>query len=264
MVKLLDHPLATGIAPPWASAWGEDAFGVFAVLRVGDAEQKLRYIPPGSFLMGSPDDEEGRWSDEGPQHRAALAEGFWLAETPCAQDLWNEVMGENPSEFKGPRRPVDSVSWDEARSFLQRLSERVAGLEARLPTEAQWEYACRAGTIASTYAGSGQTLGDLAWYFENSGHSTQDVGLKLPNRLGLYDMLGNVWEWCADYWSNGYEADDQRDPVGPAMGSSRVIRGGSWAGGAGIVRAAFRNWLDPGVRDGDLGFRFSLGRPRSG
>jgi sulfatase modifying factor 1 len=290
-VNTLDHPLATGIAPAWAAEWGEDRFGIFAVLRIGEAHQKLRFIPPGSFRMGSPESEKGRQAWEQPQRLVTLAESYWLADTPCTQELWQEVMGANPSRFKSPRRPVEQVNWDDVQEFLRRLEERWPGAGASLPTETQWEYACRAGTTTSTFAGELEILGSnngplldaIAWYGGNSGfgfdlengydssdwpekqHSheragTRIVGLKRPNAWRLFDMLGNVWEWCADP-----SREDSEIAVEPdAMGSNRVIRGGSWFNLARLVRAASRSWSAPGARGDDLGFRFSLGRPRSG
>ncbi len=141
------------------------------------------------------------------------------------------------------------------KDFLKRVSQRVEGLEPRLPTEAQWEYACRAEPTASAYADSGSILGDFAWYRKNSGNSTQEVGLKAPNRWGLFDMLGNVFEWCADFWSR-YESANQRDPLGPSVGTERVIRGGSWSNEAALIRAAYRARLEPSSRSDRLGFRF--------
>ncbi len=260
MTTLLDHPLSTGLAPVWASEWGEDRFGVFATLQVGEVTQKLRFIPPGSFFMGSPEEEEGRWDDEGPRHLVTLTEGFWLADTPCTQGFWQEVMGENPSGSKGLRRPVERVSWEDAQRFLRHLEAEVPGCKALLPSEAQWEYACRAGATSSSYG----DLEEIAWYSANSGGSTHEVGLKRANSWGLFDILGNVWEWCEDFWSDRYEAGQQRDPTGPELGSSRVYRGGSWLFDAGYVRAACRHWFEPGIRDVYLGFRFSLGQLRSG
>ncbi len=216
---------------PWAQTVGEDGFGIYADLRVGEAKQRFRYIMPGSFIMGSPDDEKGRWDDEGPQHKVTFTKGFWMADTPCTQLLWSQVMGNSPSRFKSPRRPVESVSWDDAQEFINALRSRVACLDAALPSEARWEYACRAGTAGPRYG----ELDDIAWWKGNSGGHTHPVGLKEPNPWGLYDMLGNVWEWCADTWS-GYEAGGLVDP----LGQGRVRRGGSWLRYDHIVRAASR------------------------
>ncbi len=248
---------------PWASERGEDDFGLFARITVGGASQAMRWIPPGTFWMGSAGDEPGRISGEGPRHRVTLSSGFWLFDTPCTQALWVAVMGENPSMFKGPDYPVEGVSWTDARRFIARINSRVSGLNLTLPTEAQWEYACRAGTGTATYAGPmsdwhvdiARALEPIAWHGENSGGTTHRVRLKAPNGLGLYDMLGNVWEWCAD-GMRAYGADPVVDPVGPTTGESgRVIRGGSWLGLMRDVRAAYRGSTDPENRGASHGFR---------
>ena len=158
----------------------------------------MRWIEPGTFQMGSPDSEDGRYSDEGPQHEVRLTKGFWLGDTPVTQALWTAAMGNNPSHFKDPKRPVESVSWDDVQQFLNKMNARVPGIGLGLPTEAQWEYACRAGTEGANYARGGQKLADIAWFGENSGGQTHPVATKPCNDWGLYDMLGNVWEWCAD------------------------------------------------------------------
>jgi formylglycine-generating enzyme required for sulfatase activity len=248
------HPLEDGCPPSWASAWGQDRFGVWAEIRVGEASQRLRWIMPGRFLMGSPDAEEGRYSDEGPVHEVVISIGFWLFDTPCCQDLWEAVGEPNPSQYRGPRRPVESVSWDQAIAFIDRLNQLRPGLSLRLPREAEWEYACRAGTTAARYG----ELDAIAWYKSNAPDSTRDVGSLLPNPWGLYDMLGNVSEWCAD-GGREYTIDQVIDP--DCAGFERVIRGGGWGGQAWDVRAAFRDW-DPHVdRYDDLGFRcLSSGR----
>ena len=218
-----------GVRPEWAADWGRDPFGAWAAFQVGGVTQKLRWIPPGKFLMGSPDNEEGRWDDEGPQHEVAIESGFWMFETPCTQALWEAVMGKNPSRFPGPERPVEQVSWEDVEDFLTRIAAMIPGLRLGLPTEEQWEYACRAGSAAARYG----DLDQIAWYSENSGGETHPVALKQPNGWGLHDMLGNVWEWCADaYWEYG---------TGKSGASAhRVIRGGSWGSVAQVVRAAYR------------------------
>ena len=146
------HPLADGLPEPWAAEWGEDRFGPFMSFAVGGVVQRMRWIPPGTFLMGSPEGEAGRYDDEGPQHEVELRHGLWLGETPCTQALWQAVMGGNPSSFVHEDRPVEQVSWDDCQSFLGRLDALVPGIEARLPTEAEWEYACRGGTTSATWA----------------------------------------------------------------------------------------------------------------
>jgi len=210
--------------------------------------------------MGSPEAEPGRWDDEGPQHHVNLTQGYWLGATPVTQALWSAVLGNNPSEFKGLERPVEQVSWDEAQGFIQALNKEIPGLDVRLPSEAEWEYACRAGT--ETLYWSGDTEADLArvaWYSGNSESKTHPVAGLAANPWGLYDMHGNVWEWCQDYWSS-YQANAAIDPQGPEFGAKRVVRGGSWDNHARNARAASRNWLPPGVRYDFLGFRLARGQ----
>jgi formylglycine-generating enzyme required for sulfatase activity len=183
---------------PW-SATGQDRHGVWAEIDVPPAtgkpvRQRMRWIAPGRFRMGSPEGEAGRYDNEGPQHEVQVSRGFWLFDTPCTQALWEAVMGDNPSRFQSPERPVEQVSWEEVQEFLRRIEERVPGLA--LPTEAQWEYACRAGTQTATYAGDLEILGDsnaplldaIAWYSGNSG-----VGFELDNGWDSSDWPGKQY-----------------------------------------------------------------------
>jgi formylglycine-generating enzyme required for sulfatase activity len=247
------HPLERGIPPTWASEWGEDRLhGPWCAFEVKDVVQRLRWIPPGVFWMGSPEDEEGRFADEGPRHLVSIDSGFWTFDTPCTQALWEAVMGENLSEFKGADRPVESVSWQQCQEFLTELNSRLEGLELSLPSEAQWEYACRAGTETARYS---ENLDAIAWYGENSGNETHFVAGKEANSWGLYDMLGNVFEWCADVWVKGY-TEKARAAVAESASAHRVVRGGSWRSGARYVRAAYRNGDEPSIRlNSLLGFR---------
>jgi formylglycine-generating enzyme required for sulfatase activity len=201
------------------------------------------WIPPGEFLMGSPENEEAHRYKE-TQHRVKITQGFWLAKTPITQAQWRAVMGNNPSRFKGDDRPVENVSWndicgDESRTggFLGKLNQ-FATTDGKfdLPTEAQWEYAARAGTTGRPDAGD---LDDMAWYGENSGDETHPVGQKQANGWGLRDMLGNVYEWCAD-WLDDYDVNAVEDPTGPASGFIRIARGGSWQVNANGCRFAGR------------------------
>jgi formylglycine-generating enzyme required for sulfatase activity len=282
------HPLATGCPPEWASGWGQDPYGVFVEFTLEAVTQRLRWLSPGRFWMGSPAGEPGRYDDEGPRHPVTLTHGYWLFDTPCTQALWEAVMGDNPSEFKSPTRPVESVSWDAVQEFLGRINARLPGLDLVLPSEAQWEYACRAGTETAIYTGEITILGErnapaldsIAWYGGNSGvdfdlengwdssdwpqkqyphqqAGTRPVGLKKPNPWGLYDMLGNVWEWTQDHWHDDYEGvpTDGSAWQDRSTGGERVARGGSWYDPARFVRAAYRNRFDPGARYGHLGFR---------
>ena len=251
------HPLAEGCPPDWASSWGQDRHGVFVEFSLGEVTQRMRWIPPGRFVMGSPEGEPGRWETEGPQHEVTIGQGFWLFDTPCTQALWQAVMGENPSKFKSPDRPVERVSWNDVQKFLTRIDERVPGLGLALPSEAQWEYACRARTAAAP------DLDAVAWYSENSGRETHPVGGKAANPWGLYDMLGNVWEWCADDWHENYEGapTDGSAWLEGEAGGRRVLRGGSWDFFARGLRAACRLGDPPGWGIGNRGFRCARVHP---
>ena len=246
---------------PWMTSCGQDQVGAWAVARVSGVDVKFRFCPPGRFAMGSPASEEGRFGDEGPQHEVELTRGVWMGEMVVTQRLWQAVMGNNPSRFKGPERPVEKVSWDDCSSFLARANASLPGLGLRLPTEAEWEYACRAATTGPTYRGvnDAKTLDAIAWYGKNSGSETHPVGQKAANPCGLYDMLGNVREWCSD-WFGDYAAGRTVDPTGPATGSKRVGRGGSWYGDAQYARAAYRNASAPDTQIVNLGFRLARGQ----
>ena len=222
---------------------------------------KLVLIRPGKFMMGSPDSEQGRGDNEGPQHEVVITKPFYVGVTEVTQAQYEAVMGTNPSKFKWPTNPVDSVIWDEAVEFCRRLSEKT-GKAVRLPTEAEWEYACRAGSkMRFSFGGSDSALGDYAWYGSNSGDSggvqfrTHPVGQKRPNAWGLYDMHGNVYEWCADGYGP-YSSEASTDPQGAGSGGTRVVRGGSWRnGGADNLRCAHRYGHAPSFRRDNYGFR---------
>ncbi len=216
----------------------------------GGAEMRFRWCPPGTFMMGSPETEEGRNSDE-TLHRVTLTKGFWLGETEVTQRQWESVMGNNPSRFKGADLPVERVSWDECQNFIQRVNEQL-NCGMRLPTEAEWELACRAGTTGP-YGGTGNPK-EMGWY---SGIQTHPVGQKTPNAWGLCDMHGNVWEWCAD-WYGYYPSGNVTDPTGPSSGANRVDRGGCWGDDARDCRSANRHRFEPGRRIHYLGFRVAL------
>lgn len=201
-----------------------------------------------TFQMGSPPDEDGRFDDE-TQHEVTLS-GYQIGAHLVTQGQWEAIMGSNQSHFRGPNRPVECVSWDDATEFCRRLTELTGGPTWRLPTEAEWECACRAGTTGPRY---GNLVG-IAAYGRTAAQGTAEVGGKAPNAWGLYDTLGNVWEWCAD-WHGPYTGDDI-DPRGPDTGTSRVVRGGGWYGdGPGHVRGAMRYYYAPAARYIDIGFR---------
>ena len=229
---------------------------------------ELVLIPKGKFTMGSPASEEGRYENE-TQHEVTISKDYYLGVYEVTQAQYEKVIGKNPSHFQGAivgnenaDLPVENVSWDEAVKFFKKLSalpeEKKAGRVYRLPTEAEWEYACRAGSkSAYSFGESSKLLGDYAWINENSNGRTHPVGEKKANAWGLYDMQGNVWEWCSD-WYDEYPKGAVSDPTGPKEGSNRVDRGGSWSNGAAVCRSAYRFWGDPSFRYDDGGFRVAL------
>lgn len=218
----------------------------------------MRWIAPGTFTMGSAPGAGN--ADEHPATEVTLTRPYWLGSTEVTQAQWRAVMGNNPSYFRGANRPVEQVRWTEAMAFCEKLTEREraagrlpAGYVYTLPTEAQWEYACRAGT-AGVFAGD---LDAMAWYHETAGYQTHAVGLKAPNAWGLHDMHGNVYEWTLDRYGN-YPGGRVTDPARTNGGVGHVFRGGSWGSVAGICRSALR-WYEPGRgRWLDVGFRVAL------
>lgn len=211
-------------------------------------------VEPGRFMMGSPPYEGERESNE-TLHEVTLTQAYYLQTTPVTQAQWHEVMGQNPSDFKGAELPVENVSWNDiVTQFLPRLNQRGEG-NYRLPTEAEWEYATRAGsTQAYGQRDDASHLDSHAWYNNNSNFQTQPVKQKKPNPWGFYDMHGNIWEWCAD-WYGEYGNEAERDPQGPPSGQGRVMRGGSWFCSAGECRAATRGYMPPETRIRLIGFR---------
>ncbi len=229
--------------------------------KINSLGMEFVFIPPGEFMMGSPEHEPGRYDNE-KLHKVILTRGFYMQTTPVTQGQWKAVMGNNPSHFKdcGDDCPVENVSWNDAQEFIKELS-RMTGKEHRLPTEAQWEYACRAGTDTAYNWGDDADCSKAnygnGWSSECKGTNpgkTMPVGSFPPNAWGLYDMHGNVWEWCQD-WYGDYPDGTIKDPVGPENGRSRVRRGGSWGNGAGGLRSAYRSIYSPGGRSINLGFR---------
>jgi len=221
----------------------------------GGVKLDLVLIPAGSFTMG---DDKGD-DREKPTHKVTITKPFYLGKYEVTQEQWEAVMGSNPSHFKGPKNPVEQVSWADCQQFLVKLNAKTGGRGGKfvLPTEAQWEYACRAGSTGKFCFGDDEKqLGEYAWYDENSEDKTHPVGEKRPNAFGLYDMHGNVWEWCQD-WYETYGAEAVTDPRCPETGSFRVYRGGGWNRNARCCRSAYRFGFTPGIRDDDLGFRVS-------
>ena len=213
---------------------------------------KLKLIKPGEFNMGS---EKGK-ANKKPIHKEKITRPFYIGVYEVTQEQYEKIMGKNPSKFKGPNKPVEMVSWDDAVLFCKKLSER-EDVKYRLPTEAEWEYACRAGTETEYYWGD-EMDGRYAWYNINSEKRTHNVGQKKPNTWGLYDMSGNVWEWCSDwYGSDYYGISPEKDPQGPKDSEFRfrVLRGGSWVDLPGFCRSANRDWYYPASTDGYWGLR---------
>ena len=220
------------------------------VLRAGatkvNAKDGLTYvwIPPGTFQMGcSPGDTECFDPEKSPW-RVAISKGFWMGQTEVTQEAWQRVMGKNPSTSKGAKLPVVEITWDDARSYCQ-------AADMRLPTEAEWEYTARAGTTGSRYG----DLEAIAWHSGNSQRKTHETGEKQANAWGLYDMLGNVWEWVADWYADEYPPASASDPQGPASGTMRVRRGGAFDDSPRYARASFRSRSRTSYHYGNLGVR---------
>lgn len=223
------------------------------------------YIPPGRFVMGSPPDEIGRNEFE-IRHEVVLSRGFFLQVTEVTQAQWQSVMGINPSEYKGDDLPVHNVSWSDTQKFIRRLNELEGDTKYRLPSEAEWEYASRAGSQKAFSTGAltvpGLALDPLldlvGWYQANAGKNPHKVGARSPNAWNLYDMHGNVWEWCQDWWEGWYGksfGNGITDPVGPAKGRLKIYRGGSWFAGATYQRSASRMRAKPRLKSPGIGFR---------
>ena len=251
---------------PWAAEIGADRFGLWALLRVCWVPYRLRWIPAGRFLMGSPEEEPERFDSERP-HEVDLTRGFWLGETAVPQALWRAAMGNNPSGFKGEFLPVETVGWDDCQRFVAKLAGMAPGLGPRLPTEAQWEYACRASMRTAFSFGDALDTryanyhGDYPYNNGRKGEYRQrtlPVQSLEPNAWGLYQMHGNVREWCAD-WFGDYPAGPVSDPAGPSGGSYRVLRGGSWFYYGRYLRSAYRAPYPPDKRDADIGLRLAGG-----
>ena len=214
-------------------------------------------VEAGTFTMGATAEMKNPYDDEKPTHRVYLTNDYYIGKYEVTQALWKAVMGNNPSNFKGDNLPVEKVRWDDCQEFIIKLN-RITGKTFRLPTEAEWEYAARGGNKSRGYQYSGSNnLSDVAWYSGNSGSVSHAVGTKQANELGIYDMSGNVWEWCQD-WKGEYSSSSLVNPTGANSGSDRVYRGGSWSYIAQYCRSSFRLNYPPDFRSHNLGFRLVL------
>lgn len=268
MIELIGDWQATRrpevVPPSFASAWGDDRYGLWANLSVKQHTQRMRWIEPGEFMMGAPAIEVGGDADEKPAHRVRISQGFWLADTACTQELWQAVMSDNPSYFQGKRNrlqtkglPVEQVGHKLVGEFLNALALFIPkNFQAQLPTDAQWEYACRAGTKTSFSFGNDISKDQVNF----NSNSPVAVSTLPPNKWGLFEMHGNVWEWCADAKRRYAELDElsvEVDPEGSKNGAY-TLRGGSWGAPAQHARSAFRNQDRIGSGWRFDGFRFAL------
>ncbi|MBR2006345.1 MAG: SUMF1/EgtB/PvdO family nonheme iron enzyme, partial [Thermoguttaceae bacterium] len=278
----------TSVAARTSNGWSaEHKAGTRQTLQIKGVEYAFRYCPPGTFLMGSPEDEEGRFDDE-TQHRVTLTNGFWMLETPVTQAMWKSVMGSNPSWFSSSgvcssdvrgmdtsNFPVETVSWHDCQDFIKKLNSQglaLDGFKFRLPSEAEWEYACRAGTTTSYFWGDSlngdkaNCNGNYPYGTSTTGNylrRTTEVGSYAANPWGLYDMHGNVWEWCEDLYDDYKNIKSFQNPINVTKGSHRVLRGGSWNSSAKNCRSAKRDYDDPTYRHDSDGFRLALVRSSS-
>ena len=254
------------LKPAWVGKAGRDQYGLYSDLQIKEVRQRFRFIEAGTFWMGSPDSEAERydWED---RHQVTLSQPFWLADTACTQALWQAVMGNNPAHFKdSPNNPVEWVSWNDAQHFIETFNSQLTDLKAQLPNEAQWEYACRAGTTSPFSFGDMITPeqvnydGNYPYHDGKKGqYREQTVPVKsLPaNQWGLYEMNGNVLEWCQDGFQEHLGTEAATDPL-IQEGAGRVFRGGSWNGSGKGARSACRALNSPDSRSYDLGLRLSL------
>ena len=217
----------------------------------------MMMVKAGTFTMGATSEMKDPEPDEKPTHQVTLTNDYYIGKTEVTQALWMAVMGNNPSYFIGDNLPVESVSWNDCQKFISKLNS-LTGQNFRLPTEAEWEFAARGGNNSNHYQYSGSNeLGDVAWYVGNSGDTTHVVATKQPNELGIYDMSGNVWEWCSDWFGN-YSSSSLTNPTGPNSGSYRVLRGGGWSSLARNCRSSYRHGVAPGNGSLDDGLRLVL------
>lgn len=224
---------------------------------VGDLKFKMIHVSRGKFMMGTDEKNQTKYDDEKPSHEVTITHDFMIAETEVTQELWQKIMGTNPSRLKHKHFPVDRVSWNDCQAFIKQLN-KLLGQQFRLPTEAEWEYAARGGRLSKGYIFSGSDdVALAAWYSNNAGSTAHVVKSLLPNELGIYDMSGNVWEWCQD-WLGNYPDSPVVDPAGASSGLRRVYRGGSWIGRSERCRVRYRSGDRPDFRSDGVGFRLAM------
>jgi formylglycine-generating enzyme required for sulfatase activity len=261
------------IAFSTAAAWSTGLAADVSSIDLGsNLKLEVVAIPAGTFQMGSPEGSLGAANDEwmrnpkadGYQRTVTLTKPFQMGVTEVTQEQYQQVMGSNPSVFKNPKSPVENVSWSDAVKFCELLSSKT-GKTVRLPTEAEWEYACRAGSSTRYHYGEDPdttSLAEYAWYEDNSDRATHPAGQKKPNAWGLHDMIGNVWEWCLDYHKGPYEEKSATDPKGPSTATdTRVLRGGCWESRSLSARSANRGGVQPDRANSRLGFRIVVENP---
>jgi formylglycine-generating enzyme required for sulfatase activity len=245
-ISVNKEPLVNSEAPDIPKTFTSPSTGMEFVL-----------IPAGEFMMGSPSGEKGRYNNEAPIHKVIIEYSFYIGKYPVTQKQWEKVTENNPSNFKDEDRPVESVSWNDVQEFVQKLNEKEGADKYRLPSEAEWEYACRAGTQTRYSFGDDESkFNEYAWYGKNSGYETHPAGQKKPNSWGLYDMNGNVWEWVQDRWNDNYEGAPSDGSVWEdGNGPDRVVRGGGWGYDARSCGSASRSRTNAGYRGSNVGFR---------
>ncbi|NKB77676.1 MAG: SUMF1/EgtB/PvdO family nonheme iron enzyme [Gammaproteobacteria bacterium] len=272
-MKLDNQRLPQWFPEPWAHSYGQDRYGVWHGVYVEDIEVRFRWMPPGSFMMGSKEEEAGRRDSEGPRHPVRFEQGFWLAETACTQNLWQTIMNTNPSRFSDNKEcPVERVKKSQINEFISILNKRLPGFDARLPSESEWEYGCRAGSESTFWFGDELTTDDANYdgnYPYLGGKKGEYRETTLPvksftaNPWGLYQMHGNVWEYCEDGWHDNYD-DAPRDGSAWGRGDDNrsVLRGGSWNLYGSYLRSAYRYDSLIGIVSAGVGFRLARG-PKS-
>ena len=258
-----------------ATVADDTSLSEITVMLPGGATMEMVWIPSGTFMMGAPESDTLRSVDEIPQHEVTITRGFYFGKYELTQEQWESVMGTRPWEGRDwvqdhPENPAVMISWDDVQAFIVTLNAAEGSDAYRLPTEAEWEYACRAGTMTWwSFGDDEEQLGEYMWYYDNAWEKKEEyahpVGTKLPNPWGVYDMHGNVWEWVQDWYDRDYyQVSPKEDPPGPESGSGRVIRGGSFGDLARGVRAAYRHGRMPGARYADIGVRLMRAAPSPG